>query len=67
MSDTEALTEGLEPGAKLAIAREEVLPPRTWVRTGADGVEIYLDTDQNTRILVRKVTYPAITVTSLTG
>lgn len=53
--DKEALLDGVPEGATFRQAREEILPPRVWVDTGMDGIEIYLDADQNTRLLIRQV------------
>jgi hypothetical protein len=56
-TDQEAILDGVPEGATLAMAREEILPARTWVDTG-DGIEMYLDADENARVLLRKVAKP---------
>ena len=45
--DKEALLDGVPEGATFKQARELILPARTWVDTGMDGIEIYLDAEQN--------------------
>lgn len=56
--DKEAFFEGVAAGATFAMAREEILPARTWVDTGMDGIEMYLDAAENARLLLRKVAKP---------
>ena len=53
--DQEAILDGVPEGATFRQARELILPARTWIDTGFDGIEIYLDADQNGRLLVRQV------------
>ena len=54
-TDIDALTDGVPPGGSLASVHAEIIPARTWVEVGFDGLEMYLDTDQEVRLLVRKV------------
>ena len=46
--DKEALLQGVAEGVTFRDAR-------TWVDTGMDGTEIYLDADEDARLLVRRV------------
>jgi hypothetical protein len=52
----EVFAADVPEGGKISGVREETLPARTWEKLGADGVEIYLDSDQDGRLLVRTVT-----------
>lgn len=56
--DKEAILDGVPEGATLAMAREQVIPARTWVDTGLDGIEMYLDAGEDARLLLRKVAKP---------
>ncbi len=58
-SDKEALLDGVPEGSTFAMAREQIIQARTWVDTGLDGIEMYLDADENARLLLRKVAKPA--------
>lgn len=56
--DKEAMLEGVPEGATFTMAREEILPARTWVDTGMDGIEMYVDADEPVRLLLRKLAEP---------
>lgn len=51
----ETFTRDVPEGSQVSGPREEVLAARTWVQIDADGTQIYLDVDENVRVLVRTV------------
>ena len=51
----EIFARDMPEGARISGEREQALPARTWVQIDADGTQIYLDVDQNVRVLVRTV------------